>query len=465
MSFASFAEKSLIVQRDQMAQADVLEARRKGQGMQADKEPTSAMGATGAKIPYLMLPAHAIVLAGTHLGGPCKGAYEHMARRRFQAPKPEKRGRWWTLLYWQDEVINGRSLRKRKRVKLAPATMLEREVQKIAAEHLRPMNQGLVTIGSASNMAEFVEGIYIPVVLSKMAQSTQDRYEGIINNYLVPHFGDLCLREITTLSVDRYLATLGKSDLSHESIDKIRDVLSSILQSAIRYELLVKNPAAGAVLPKPKSGKRSKPYITPAQFKALIELIREPYATMVYVAVYTGLRVSELVALKWADVHADSITVDERYCRGDWGCPKSEASNATVAVNRSVIERIESLKSLTVCVKAGRATRRYPAVKGSGPDDLVFPSLVGGKPMRDNNVLIRHIKPAARSLGIPWVNWLVLRRSFATWLKLAGADVKDAQALMRHSRASTTLDIYQQFVPESQRRVVERLTGLSGLVN
>ena len=46
--------------------------------------------------------------------------------------------------------------------------------------------------------------------------------------------------------------------------------------------------------------------------------------------------------------------------------------------------------------------------------------------------------------------------------KLAGADVKkDAQALMRLSRASTTLDIYQQFVPESQRKVVDSLTGLA----
>ena len=80
--------------------------------------------------------------------------------------------------------------------------------------------------------------------------------------------------------------------------------------------------------------------------------------------------------------------------------------------------------------------------------------LAKGVPMRDNNVLSRFIKPAARKLGMGWVNWQVLRRSHATWLKMAGADVKDAQAQMRHSRASTTLDIYQQFVPESQRRVV-----------
>jgi hypothetical protein len=49
-------------------------------------------------------------------------------------------------------------------------------------------------------------------------------------------------------------------------------------------------------------------------------------------------------------------------------------------------------------------------------------------------------------------------------LKLAGADVKDAQAQMRHSRASTTLDIYQQFVPESQKRVVEKSSSLSTMI-
>ncbi len=70
-----------------------------------------------------------------------------------------------------------------------------------------------------------------------------------------------------------------------------------------------------------------------------------------------------------------------------------------------------------------------------------------------------------RAIGLPWVNWRSLRTSHATWLKLVGADVKDAQAQMRHSRASTTLDIYQQFVPESQQRVVEKLSSLSKHIN
>jgi integrase len=84
--------------------------------------------------------------------------------------------------------------------------------------------------------------------------------------------------------------------------------------------------------------------------------------------------------------------------------------------------------------------------------------------MRDNNILIRHIKPAGRKIGLEFVNWRCLRTSHATWLKMVGADVKDAQAQMRHSRASTTLDIYQQFVPESQQKAVAKLSSLSKMI-
>lgn len=77
--------------------------------------------------------------------------------------------------------------------------------------------------------------------------------------------------------------------------------------------------------------------------------------------------------------------------------------------------------------------------------------------MSDHNVLSRHIKPAARKLGLGWVNWRVLRRSYATWLVEAGADPKAVQAQMRHSRSSTTMDIYAQFVPAAQRRAVAQM--------
>lgn len=403
-------------------------------------------------------PGRAIVLPEANSGLLREGHFEQMARRRYQDPKPTRRGQWWTLLIWQDDFSGGKHSRKRKRIKLALSTMPEREAKKIADEHLRPLNQGLQSIGSATNFSTYVSETYIPVVLPLMATTTQSRSRGVIQNYLLPAFGNACLRDLGTLQLQRYFSGMAASTLSQESKDKIRDVLSSILGSAVRYQLLIKNPMEGVQLPPSRIGKRiTRPNINSEQFDQIVAGIPEPYATMVYIAVYSGLRVSELIGLRWNDVGFDSLMVDERYCRGDWSIPKSEASNAPVAVQRHVVERIHALKLRTVTVRAGKAIRRYKVVKSDGPDDLVFQSVKDGKPMRDNNILSRFIKPAARKLGLGFVNWRCLRTSYGTWLKREGADMKDIQGQMRHSRMSTTADIYVQDIPESRRRAVEKL--------
>lgn len=391
---------------------------------------------------------------------PLREEIEKMARRRYQDPTPFREGNYWWIIYYQDTVDHGVRTRRRTRQKLAPATLPEREVKKLAAEYLRPLNQGLESIGAATNFMTYVDDTYRLTILPLFASTTRERYDGVIKNHLEPTFGTAALRDLTPLTLQKYFSGMAQSPLSYESRDKIKDVLSSILGSAVQYGLLVKNPVVGIKLPRDKSPRRNKPYTTPEQFDALVQRINEPYATMVYTAVFTGLRVSELVGLRWHCIGADTITIEERYCRGDWAPPKSTASAATIPVNRTVIERLHRLKLQTITVKAGRATRTYQLVKNDGPDDLVFQSVQSGRPMRDNNILVRHIKPAARELGIPFVNWRCLRTSHATWLKMAGADIKDAQAQLRHSRASTTLDIYQQFVPESQRKAVDRLTTL-----
>ena len=381
-----------------------------------------------------------------------------MARRRFQDPKPFKRGSSWILKYWQDDFSTGQSRRKQVWKKLGPSSMQEREAKRIAAELLRPINQGLETIGGATNFRDYVINTYETVEMPLLASTTRGRYLGVIKNYLLPAFGTGMLKDITPLAVQKYFSQMAGSQLSHESIDKLKDVLSSIMGSALKYGLIVKNPVDGVKLPPQRRGKRqAKPHITAEQFARLVDLLPEPVATMVYVAIWTGLRISELIALKWNDIGADTITVDERFCRGDWSEPKSEASNATIGVTQDVIDRLHRLKLLTIDVKAGRSVRNYKLVKSAGPNDLVFQSVKDGRPMRDNNLLSRFLKPAAHKLGIEKsVNWRSLRTSRATWMIEAGANPKDVQGQMRHSRVQTTLDVYAQFVPESQRRAVEK---------
>jgi len=271
---------------------------------------------------------------------------------------------------------------------------------------------------------------------------------------------------MTTLNLQRYFSELGESSLGGDTVLKIKEVLSSVLGSAVGYELLTRNPMLNVLIPRIKvvNKKKKKPHLTPEEFDQLVNLVDEPYATMIYVAVHTGLRVSELVGLKWDDVHAqegaEGLTVDERYCRGDWSITKTVASSTTIPVDRSVVDRILRLKNLEVEVNWGGkgARKRIRVVRKDGPKELVFQSLRKGAPMRDGNILRRHLRPAALKLGIDRkkATWRSLRTSCATWMIEAGANPKDTQAQMRHEPLSTTMDIYAQHVPTSQRRAVTK---------
>jgi integrase len=388
---------------------------------------------------------------------PQGGGYEEMARRRYQKPAPKRRGAQWTILVREDRVADEKRTRKVRRIALGPATLTRAEAERLRDDYLSAVNHPNVGIGGACLFRDFVT-TYERDVLPTLASTSRERSKIVLKNYLKPELGSLMLREITLEPLQAYFTKLQQSELSFESVDKIRDVLSAVLRTAVEYGRLLNNPAEKIRLKRRKPS-RPKPFLRIEQFYLLLQAIPEPYATMVYVAVFSGLRVSEQAGLRWRNVHATSITIEERYSRGDFDQPKSAASRTTIPVDSHVLARIERLKKIEVLVKAGRATRRYKAVKSATPDDLVFQSVAKGAPMRDNNILSRHIKPAARKLKLGFVNWQALRRSCATWLQQAGVDVKDAQGILRHSRASTTQDVYQQLVPESQVRAVQKLTS------
>jgi integrase len=310
-----------------------------------------------------------------------------MARRRFQDPKPFREGNWWWISPWQDEFHEGRLERKRKRTKVCPAETPEREARKMAAEMMRPMNQGLQTIGSATRFAEYVNGTYKPTVLPLLASTTRSSYEGTLAKYLMPQFQEMLLRDLSTLTLQKYFSGLGISELGGDTVLKIKEVLSSVLGSAVRYDLLIKNPLLAVTIPRNKvvNRRKPKPHLTPEEFEHLVALVDEPYSTMIVVAVFSGLRVSELVGLKWEDVHDEALTVDERYCRGSWSITKTTGSSTTIGVASMVIARLRRLKTLEVEINWGGkgARKRFKLVRVDGPHDLVFQSLRKGAPMRD----------------------------------------------------------------------------------
>ena len=202
------------------------------------------------------------------------------------------------------------------------------------------------------------------------------------------------------------------------------------------------NPAAGVELPE-KKAVREKHVLTPEQISQLLSVFREPVRTMFLLAVLTGLRIGEVIGLRWRDIDLDSgqLRVEQACYRGHLGSPKTQGSKRCLPLPLGLVEMLVHYHRRCLCI---------------GPDDLLFQSC-SGKPLSDTNLLHRHLKPAGHQIGAPWLNWHTLRRTHATLLQSAGGSLKDAQAQLGHSKLSTTLEIYTVPIPSQQRAAVEKL--------
>jgi len=161
------------------------------------------------------------------------------------------------------------------------------------------MNQGLETVGSAMRFAEFVYSHFKPYLETK-ASTTQSSYNGTLSKYLIPTFGEVPLRNLNLMTIQTYFSGLQNSKLGAPTVLKIKEVLSSVLAQAVKHELLLRNPAVDAELPRSKvvNRYRPKPTLTPEEFHKLLLQVEEPYATMIHVCVHSALRVSELIGLR-----------------------------------------------------------------------------------------------------------------------------------------------------------------------
>jgi len=179
------------------------------------------------------------------------------------------------------EFLRRARIRKVSRVSLGPASLTRAEAERLRDDYLAAINQVRVAIGGACLFRDFAR-LYERDILPILASTSRERSQSVLKTHLNPQFGDLMLREITLERVQEYFTRLQQSSLSPESVDKIRDVLSAVLRTAVEYGRLSSNPAEKVRLKKRKLTK-PKPFLRVEQFFMLLELIAEPFATMIYV--------------------------------------------------------------------------------------------------------------------------------------------------------------------------------------
>lgn len=232
---------------------------------------------------------------------------ERMARRRFQDPKPRKEGKWWYLRLWEDVFENGMRVRKLKRIKLALATMGERQVRKIALDIVAPKNKSIITTGAAVNFSEYVDTAYMNTAFKKLSSTTRACYQGMIDKHLKPAFGKSTLSEITPYAVDAYFSAMPSRGVSHPLASKIVDTLSSILRSAL-VQAHCRQSTRRARGRSRQAREESKALHLPISIRRSgTDHTRAVRNNGLRRGVDTGLRVSELSALRWRNIGHDCV--------------------------------------------------------------------------------------------------------------------------------------------------------------
>lgn len=393
----------------------------------------------------MLLDLRGTLNGDTRKGGRVNGK-ESMTRRRYQEGCLFLRGRAGRKVWvarWREDMLqpNGTCKRMMRSQVLGSIARIptKREARQLMHSLLRPVNQGLRRVEATMTFGDFARK-WEEAILPTYRVSTRNFYRNILCTHLVPKFAQYRLCDLHTPDLQIFLNQKAER-YSPSVLYHIRATISRSCASAKEWGYLEANPAVGLRLPDKRS---VQPKVTLQPFEAarLLDQLREPSRTLVFLIAVTGMRVSELLGLQWSDVDFERRLVHIRrtFYRGNFGAPKTHTSERVLPLSDGLLYALQEHK---------QHVRKSPI-------DLVFPN-ADGKPYEAANLLRRVLHPALAKCGLPKTGWRVFRRSVATTLSEMREPVRIAQQVLGHSSPLTTLMFYTQSVENSQRRAVARL--------
>jgi integrase len=294
----------------------------------------------------------------------------------------------------------------------------------------------------------------------KLRRSTRERYRGSLDLWLLPRLGDLELAQVTVDRVAELVVEMEAAGASAGSILNHLKPLSGTVKFAMRKGLISRNPVALLTVDeRPRSERREMRILEPAEIATLLAASADranrkhakyDYTPLLRTAIFSGLRLGELLGLEWRDLDEVAGTLDVRRQVTPYGEitePKTARARRRVVIAPELARLLEGQR---------RLARRH----GHGrPESFVFASNVGG-PLSSRNVVNRGFHPAVRDAkldrpGKPKLRFHDLRHCYASMMVAQGLSSADVAAQLGHANSGITERIYiHQF---NTHRTHERL--------
>ena len=329
----------------------------------------------------------------------------------------------WYLRYYEDEIKDGKPVRRRVCQRLARYSdeyRSKKDVLPLVDPILSPVNSGLVQPGSSLTIAEFVVKRYFPGREKKLRPSTLNGYREMFKNHIETNIGTIRMRDFHTRDAQHLFDALAERTpgLSHQTLMHVKAFLSAVFTYARQEDVLRgANPMQGVKA----EGRRYKPArsaYTLEDIHAMLGKLEEPARTIVALAAFSGLRKSEIRGLRWEDYTGDEIRVLRSVWRTHVGPTKTEESGDNPVPVIPILRRALDQHRLS-----------HPG------DGYIFAGDRRGAPLNLDNLSRRVLSPA---LDGGWKGWHGFRRGLGTNLYRLGVPAKVIQEILRHADVSTT---------------------------
>lgn len=288
-------------------------------------------------------------------------------------------------------------------------------------------------------------------------------YRSIVEHHLIPGIGHISLKRLGRLQVQQLLTRLATGDppAAPNTVRNVRTVLHRALRDAIREGLRPDNPAHDVDLPAARP--HSVRALSVADARAILDAMRghrlEPLVTL---ALATGLRQGEALALRWPDVDLEASELRVRHTLHRHGGqvilsePKTRSGRRTVPLPGFAVAALKRQRDWFQAQDRRFAGERW---REAG---WIFTTAVG-TPMHGPDVT-RRLRARLEAAGLAPMRFHDLRHGAATLMLAAGAPAREIMETLGHSTITITMDLYTHVLPASQRETARRLDVALGEV-
>jgi len=287
-----------------------------------------------------------IVLLEANTGDPLLKGLERMARKRFQRGQLLLRGTRHPVWVgrWREDVIEGGQIKRVQRKEIL-GTKADYPTRKLAfralEERLSNINNLTYRPRPVAKFSEFAEK-WERLILPNLKPSSHPPIRSQLRKHLRPRLGTVAMKDISGELVQSFVADC---DVNPKTVKNLIATLRTMWNSAKAWGYVGHDPFDGLVLPEWR--KEEQRYFTIEEMCRILDAAPEPYRTFYWLAAETGMRASELCALRWEDIDTDSLVVQVRNSvwRGELQSVKSVAGNRRFSISPELATHLTGHRS------------------------------------------------------------------------------------------------------------------------